>query len=251
MLYINSHINIRDDENFLDYVEMMRWEKSKALGTLHLFWFWCAEHREDGNLTGLSNPALARTVELGAEQANQWVNAMLRTHWIENTPYFRVSRWWDRIGRYLETKYKTSDPLKWKRIRQQYLSTTLQELITGEERKENNTQHPTGGEMQEGGIVLNPKSATEIHDYLCSGEAGFKADLIFDARTPWEFAYSFYKLMHDRNWTDAKGRPVKFWKEYCKHAFKTWADGRNQFKITEKRDKNAPETLKDIILRSS
>jgi len=127
MSWIESHIGLDKHPKTLNLANMMNWSVRETVGAIHLFWHWCVDYAEDGELTRYNDSTLASVVALDPQAGAKFVEAMVKcggetaSGFIEREPYFRVHDWWDYIGKYLQVKYK-HNPKKWKGIQRAYLN---------------------------------------------------------------------------------------------------------------------------------
>lgn len=103
---------------------------NETIGILHRFWWWCVDYAEDGDLRKHNDGRIALAVGLNGEAGKAFVDAMVRSGWIDREPYFRVHDWWEYIGLFLQRKYGKKHPEKWQRIKELYASctTSVQQL---------------------------------------------------------------------------------------------------------------------------
>ncbi|MDP2815075.1 MAG: hypothetical protein Q8O19_00165, partial [Rectinemataceae bacterium] len=122
MAWIESHQKLQSDAKLLDLIEYLKLDDkigtNLAIGILHRFWWWCVDHAESGDLRPYNDNQLSRAVGWNGG-AKEFVEAMAKAKFIEREPYFRVSNWWKFIGKYLQSKYKSS-PERWKRVQAIY-----------------------------------------------------------------------------------------------------------------------------------
>lgn len=122
MAWIESHQALRDHPKTIDLMALMGWDLDTNIGKLHRFWWWCVDYAEDGDLRKHNDSRLAIAVGLNSNQGKQFVEAMVKSGWIDREPYFRVHDWWDYIGLFLQRKYQRQ-PEKWQKVRDLYCST--------------------------------------------------------------------------------------------------------------------------------
>lgn len=136
MAWIESHQNLEKSHKLFDLQVSLQWTKVEAIGRLHMFWWWCVDHCEDGDLRRFNDAHLAACVELNTCDGKRFVDAMLKAGFIDREPYFRVHDWWLYFGRFLKSKYRQK-PEKWQRVKAMYdldnaksVSYTLQPNLT-------------------------------------------------------------------------------------------------------------------------
>jgi len=122
-IWIKSHKNLRDNPKLFVLMAVMGWGRAEAIGRLHLLWWWCVDHAEDGDLRRFDDMQIAMAVELDADRGKMFSEALLKGGFLEREPYFRMHNWWKYAGRYLQSKYK-DHPDKWKVIQEKYSCVT-------------------------------------------------------------------------------------------------------------------------------
>jgi len=123
MAWIESHQELERHPKRISLGSLMGWDKYQTVGRLHAFWWWCVDYALDGDLSKFNDEQLAEAVGLDSSQAKQFVEAMVKSGWIDREPDFRVHDWWDYVGNFLQRKYKSS-PGAWKKIKDKYYQTT-------------------------------------------------------------------------------------------------------------------------------
>lgn len=101
----------------------MNWDLSTAIGKLTLFWWWCVDYAEDGDLRKHNAGRIAVAMDVPFATADPLRFAMIQSGFIDEAPYLRVHDWWDYIGRFLQVKYKTK-PSRWHYIKSLYIPET-------------------------------------------------------------------------------------------------------------------------------
>lgn len=119
MAWIESHQKLKEDDKLFDLMDKLQMDMRSAVGTLHLFWWWCVDHAENGDLRGINDAHIGRIVGLNGDDCKKLVDGLVGAGFIEREPYFRVANWWKFIGKYLMSKYKDT-PNKWKIVRRAY-----------------------------------------------------------------------------------------------------------------------------------
>lgn len=119
MSWIESHQKLKEEPKLFELMMQMNWSKAEAIGRLHMLWWWCVDHAEDGDLTGFNNTHLALAVELNGEEGARFVAALNRAGFVDREPFFRIHNWWKFCNRFMKQRYKDS-PEKWRRIEKMY-----------------------------------------------------------------------------------------------------------------------------------
>lgn len=120
MAWIESHQKLKDDPRLFDVMAGMNWTKAEAIGRLHMFWWWCVDHAETGDLRSFNDTHLALAVELNPSEGAAFKAAMVKAGFIEKEPYFRLHNWWRFTGRFLQARYKNKDQNRWQNVRDSY-----------------------------------------------------------------------------------------------------------------------------------
>lgn len=84
----------------------------QIMGHLHALWHTTLEQQEDGNLADWSNQMIAHAAAYSGD-ADAFVSALQTRKWLDGKV---VHDWIDYAGRYLQVKYRTSNPRKLQQI---------------------------------------------------------------------------------------------------------------------------------------
>lgn len=84
-----------------------------------MFWWWCVDHAESGDLRQYNDSHLALAVELNPDQGKNFVEALVKSGFVERSPYFRIANWWKYSSRFMKQRYK-DNPEKWQQIEKHY-----------------------------------------------------------------------------------------------------------------------------------
>ncbi|MFA6584250.1 MAG: hypothetical protein WCS77_08135 [Elusimicrobiaceae bacterium] len=141
MSWIESHQKLYHHPQTLLLAELMDWEVDLTIGKLHRFWWWCMDYAEDGDLRKYNDATLAQSVGLRDTDGKRFVDAMVRSGWIEREPYFRLHSWWKHRGQFLQKKYRNS-PKVWHLIKDNYAAPfPVKVSITPDALLQNTTKH--------------------------------------------------------------------------------------------------------------
>lgn len=121
MSWIESHQKIKEHPKTLRLASYMDWSINETIGVLHRFWWWCIDYCEDGDLRKYNDIELGAAVGLNKDSAKMFIEKMVLSGFIDKKPFFRVHDWLDYAGRYLESKYRTSNPKKLLKIKQKFM----------------------------------------------------------------------------------------------------------------------------------
>jgi len=124
MSWIESHQKLKEDARLFDLMTALGWSKAEVIGRLHMLWWWCVDHAEDGDLRKFNDAHLALAVELNADQGKPFIEALLTSGFCEREPYFRLHNWWKFVRRFMQQRYKDT-PDRWKRIEALYDRVTV------------------------------------------------------------------------------------------------------------------------------
>jgi len=125
MAWIESHQELERHPKTLRLMVLMGWGLDETIGKLHRFWWWCVDYAQDGDLRKYNDALIGSVVGLNSDDAKRFVEAMVNcggesaSGFIDRLPYFRVHDWWDRIGMFLQIKYK-HQPERWQTIKNLY-----------------------------------------------------------------------------------------------------------------------------------
>lgn len=119
MAWIESHQSLKDSHKLYDLMASMEWELHEAVGRLQLFWWWCVDHAEDGDLTKFKPHHLAIAAGLSPVEGEKFMKGMVEAGFIDLEPGFRLHDWWDYFGTFLRKRY-SKRPEVWQRVRDLY-----------------------------------------------------------------------------------------------------------------------------------
>jgi len=150
MAWIESHQSLKDSHKLYDLMASMEWEIHEAVGRLQLFWWWCVDHAEDGDLTKFKPHHLAIAAGLSPTEGKKFLEGMIEAGFIDLEPGFRLHDWWDYFGTFLRKRY-SKRPEVWQRVR---------DLYQKEPPKEDGRSNPWGTEgdspREPEGVLLPP-----------------------------------------------------------------------------------------------
>jgi len=108
MAWTQSHTVLIRHRKLVELARALRIKPVYALGHLHALWHAALEQQEDGDLSSWSDDLLAHASCY--DGAGPQYVSLLRLHgWLDGG---LIHDWLDYAGRYLETKYRTSNPEK-------------------------------------------------------------------------------------------------------------------------------------------
>jgi len=142
MAWIASNQTLKESHKLFDLMASMAWEQPRAVGHLTIFWWWCIDHAEDGDLSKFKPGHLAIAAGLLPTDGDTFVAAMIEAGFIDEEPNLRLHDWWDHFGLFLKARYK-SKPQVWMRIEGIY-SDKVEEM---EEPDRNETSSELGPDL--------------------------------------------------------------------------------------------------------
>lgn len=134
MSWIESHQKLKEDPKAAAVAAVMGWNLYECIGRLHVFWWWCVDHCEDGDLRRYNDVVIASVAGVAAPDAKRFVEAMANgcgtserpDGFFERVPYFRIANWWKFTRRFMQKRYERA-PEKWRAIARAYGSREGQE----------------------------------------------------------------------------------------------------------------------------
>jgi hypothetical protein len=113
MAWIESHQTLVHHPKLLKLKNITGWTSNECIGVMHRLWWWTLAYAESGYLGDHEPEAISSAIE--AQENNHYSHGMLfealKSSKFVTTNYF-IHDWLDYAGRYLKTKYRTSNPDK-------------------------------------------------------------------------------------------------------------------------------------------
>jgi len=116
MAWIKSHSILSRNRKLNELALSLRIKPVYAMGHLHALWHDALEQQEDGDLSMWSDALIAKSSQYDGD-APRYVSLLQQTGWLDNR---LIHSWLDYAGRYLESKYHTSNPEKLRGIWAKY-----------------------------------------------------------------------------------------------------------------------------------
>lgn len=118
MAWIESHTVLIRHRKLIAMARALRLKPVYLLGHLHALWHAALEQQEDGDLSSWSDDLIA---ELSGYQGDalQYVSLLQQFGWLDGK---LIHDWTDYVGRYLESKYRSSNPERLRTIWAKYSS---------------------------------------------------------------------------------------------------------------------------------
>jgi len=117
MPWIESHQKLRNHPKLLSLCAKTGWDQHEAIGKLHIFWWWVLDYAEDGDLSKY-NPEVFLGEIRGEISTKNLLKIFQDLKFIEKN--FFVHDWLDYAGRYLYSKYHSSNPKIFKKIQRKH-----------------------------------------------------------------------------------------------------------------------------------
>ena len=126
MAWIESHQDLEEHPKLMKLCAKTGWNIDEAIGKLQRLWWWALKYAEDGDLSkyDYSQFLVRLNVKLPAKELYE---VLIECNFIEKNGL--IHDWLDYAGRYLSTKYRTSNPKYLKKIQQRYKSVQSQTRV--------------------------------------------------------------------------------------------------------------------------
>lgn len=124
MAWIESHQKLKEEPGLYRLMSALSCKRIEAIGILHMFWWWCVDHAEDGDLRKFNDEELVRVVEWNGD-GKAFIDAMVQAEFIEREPYFRIRNWWKFVEKFMKRRFEKK-PEKWQAIEALYKATDRQ-----------------------------------------------------------------------------------------------------------------------------
>lgn len=118
MAWTESHTVLIRHRKVVELAAALRIRPSHAIGHLHALWHAALEQQEDGDLSAWSDEFIALASDYPGD-APQYVRLLQKHRWLDER---LIHDWLDYAGRYLESKYKTSNPKRLADIKARHLN---------------------------------------------------------------------------------------------------------------------------------
>ena len=120
MAWIETHQGLFSHPKTLRLTKLMKWDVDRTAAKLQRLWLWCMDYAPDGDLRATNASDVGAAVGLSDVEAKKFINAMVKTHWLDKEPYLRVHNWWQYTGLFLQRKH-SRHPHIWQQIRDSYV----------------------------------------------------------------------------------------------------------------------------------
>lgn len=112
LAWIESHTVLSRHRKLRELAIALRLRPAYVAGHLHLLWHAALEQQEDGDLSSWTDQFIADQADFAGD-APQFVRLLQQLRWLDDR---LIHDWLDYAGRYLESKYKTSNPRRLREI---------------------------------------------------------------------------------------------------------------------------------------
>jgi len=108
MAWIESHTVLMRHRKVIEMAKELRIRRSYVIGHLHALWHATLEQAEDGDLSQWSDELIAELADYNGD-APQFVQLLQKHGFLDGK---LIHDWTEYAGRYLDSKYRTSNPKK-------------------------------------------------------------------------------------------------------------------------------------------
>lgn len=124
MAWTESHTVLIRHRKLVELAASLRIRPAHAMGHLHALWHAALEQQEDGDLSAWSDEFIAQASDFPGN-APQYVRLLQKHRWLDGK---LIHDWLDYAGRYLDAKYKTSNPKRLAEIRAKHSREAIDRL---------------------------------------------------------------------------------------------------------------------------
>jgi len=118
--WIESHQALLLHPKLFRLVSLSGLSQDVCIAKLHRLWWWALQYAEDGYLDRYSAEEIAIGIGFDdLEAGNKFFSALCNAKWIDE--HKRINDWLDYAERYLKSKYRTANPLKYQAIIDKWL----------------------------------------------------------------------------------------------------------------------------------
>lgn len=128
MAWIESHTVLLRHRKLVSFAIELGIKPVHAVGLLTVLWHAVLEQQEDGDLTGWSDTFISTSAQWEGDPV-KFCTALRSNGWLDGAI---IHDWLDYSGRFLHSKYHTSNPKKWLKIRRKhkaYLKSTFRRTL--------------------------------------------------------------------------------------------------------------------------
>lgn len=138
MAWIESHTVLLRHRKLVELAKDLRLKPVYVLGHLHVLWHAALEQQEDGDLSSWTDDFIAESSCYQGD-APQFVSLLQKHKWLDGKV---LHDWWEYGGKYLQSKYRTSDPEKLANMKDKLTVVSIKsDLSTTKECPHNTTKH--------------------------------------------------------------------------------------------------------------
>jgi hypothetical protein len=115
-MWIEVHEGLPSHPKTLKLSSLTGYEIDRCVGKLVILWLWVGKQKEDGDISGVDPITIGKAAEIeNPEEAKRFYKALIECRFVDEG-VFLIHDWLDYVGRYLKSKYHTSNPAKWAKI---------------------------------------------------------------------------------------------------------------------------------------
>ena len=125
MPWIESHLELEEHPKLYLLVSKTGWSKDEAIARLHRLWWWALRYAEDGDLNRYEPSQFLVRLD-DKKDPNELLEILKECNWVDKNGI--LHDWLEFAGRYINGKYRTSNPNKLKEIHKKNKSAFRQSL---------------------------------------------------------------------------------------------------------------------------
>lgn len=126
MAWIESHTVLVRHRKIVTFAAMLNIKPVHAIGHLHALWHTALEQAEDGDLSSWDDAFIAAAASWEGDPT-LFCKALRAYGWVDG---HIIHDWLDYAGRYLESKYRTSNPLYLRQIHKKHKTVYRRSKVT-------------------------------------------------------------------------------------------------------------------------
>lgn len=120
MAWIESHQSLRNHPKTKRLCRLLGIDLAKAIGHLHLLWWWCLDYAQDGSLAAYDAYIIADAAQWDGDP-DQFVAALLESGFLERDgeETLIIHDWWDYAGKLINQRREHAERMRRMRALQQ------------------------------------------------------------------------------------------------------------------------------------
>ena len=116
MSWIESHQNLATHPKLFKLATLTGYDSDKCIAKLHRLWWWALDYAEDGDLSRFQPEAVGFGMQISdSDEAKMVFQALVESGFIDARTLY-IHDWLEYAGKYLKSKYHTSNPMKYEKI---------------------------------------------------------------------------------------------------------------------------------------